>query len=415
MNRRAVVIGGGVVGCASALSLARLGWQVELLESGTIGGGCSHGNCGYLCPSHVMPLAVPGAVGNALRQMIRGTGALQVAPRLDPTLARWLWRFWRQCRQDLAEKSARGRHALLTSSRALYDQMFRTEGVEGVIADRGLLLVYPNESEFAAHEKTAKWLKSEFGIATRAVPPEELTTFEPALRPGLGGGWWYEGDAHIDPDHVIDAFRFLAEREGVTFLEHVSVDDVIVEGGRARTVVTNCGEIEADRVILATGAETPLFTRRLGLDLPIQPGKGYSITVRTPERAPQIPLVFEAQHVAVTPFGKTFRIGSTMEFAGYDRTLREERLALLRRSAEEHLIDPGRGPALEEWWGWRPMTPDDLPFIGAHPEVENFFVAAGNGMIGLSSAPATGQLVAELASDVKPHLDPAPYALDRFS
>ena len=164
MSGSALVIGGGVVGCASALSLARLGWRVELLEAGTVGGGCSHGNCGYVCPSHVLPLAVPGAVGTALRAMLRGDAAITIAPRLDPTLARWLFRFWKQCRNDLAVTSARGRHALLTSSRSLYEQLFREEGVDAHLEEKGLLLVYPNEREFQAHSETAAWLGTEFGI-----------------------------------------------------------------------------------------------------------------------------------------------------------------------------------------------------------------------------------------------------------
>jgi D-amino-acid dehydrogenase len=125
-------------------------------------------------------------------------------------------------------------------------------------------------------------------------------------------------------------------------------------------------------------------------------------------------MIFEEHHVAVTPLSSAFRVGSTMEFTGYDRTLKRRRLDLLRRSAAEHLKEPLPEQVDEEWCGWRPMTFDGLPCVGRAPGAANVFVAAGNGMIGLATAPATGKLVAELASDEEPHVDPQPYSLHRF-
>jgi len=216
----------------------------------------------------------------------------------------------------------------------------------------------------------------------------------------------------------IECWRDYARRQrrgGPPFSEHVRVERFLREGSRVIGVATDRGDFLADQVVVATGAEAPLLCEELGVRLPIQPGKGYSVTLPIPKRMPKVPMVFEEHHVAVTPFRDALRIGSTMEFAGYDRSLNHERLALLHRSAAEHLIDPGSGPVIEEWFGWRPMTPDDLPLIGPVPKVEGVVLAAGNGMIGLSTAPATGELVAEICSGVEPHLDQTPYAVDRFS
>ena len=412
MAGRVVVIGGGVVGTSTALSLADRGFSVELIEAGTVGGGCSHGNCGYLCPSHVRPLAVPGAVRGAISAWLAGSGALRIAPRFDPTLWRWLWSFARRCRAPLAEESSRGRHALLNSSRALYRRL-ETRGFEGELDETGLLLVYRSEREFEAHARTAELLKKEFAIPTESFAGEALTDFEPTLLAGLAGGWWYPEDAQLHPDRVMASLRALAEGAGVQVREHTPVEGLVVEGSRIVAARTASGDREADHFVLAAGSLTPRLAGEVGLRLPIQPGKGYSITMAPPSRVPARPMVFEDHHVAVTPFRNTFRLGSTMEFAGYDRSLSPDRIGLLRRSAAAHLIDPG-GEALEEWWGWRPMTPDDLPCIGRAPELKNLHVAAGNGMIGLSSAPATGELLAELIAGEKPHIDPRPYALDRF-
>jgi D-amino-acid dehydrogenase len=126
-------------------------------------------------------------------------------------------------------------------------------------------------------------------------------------------------------------------------------------------------------------------------------------------------MIFEEHRVAITPFAGAYRIGSTMEFAGYDTSLNPDRLRLLREAAAIYLREPSAEPVLESWYGWRPMTPDSLPYIGAVPGIENLFIAAGHGMLGVSMSPATGRLVAELASSQTPHIDPQPYAVARGS
>ena len=234
------------------------------------------------------------------------------------------------------------------------------------------------------------------------------------MRDGLAGGWHFPGDAHVRPDMLIGGLRRGLTTRGVELLEEVEVTSLRVEAGRLAAVETKEGPLSADLVVLATGAEAPRFAKPLQCRIPIQPGKGYSLTMRPLSAPPRIPMIFEEHHVAVTPLSSAFRVGSTMEFTGYDRTLKRRRLDLLRRSAAEHLKEPLPEQVDEEWCGWRPMTFDGLPCVGRAPGAANVFVAAGNGMIGLATAPATGKLVAELASDEEPHVDPQPYSLHRF-
>ncbi|MCA9267121.1 MAG: FAD-dependent oxidoreductase, partial [Planctomycetales bacterium] len=153
--------------------------------------------------------------------------------------------------------------------------------------------------------------------------------------------------------------------------------------------------------------------RSLGAKIPIQPGKGYSITMPRPARCPAYPMIFPEVKVAVTPFQSGYRLGSTMEFSGYDATLNPARLQALKHGAEKFLHEPWCEPVEEQWCGWRPMTPSGVPLIGAAPAAENLIVAAGHNMVGLSMAPATGKLVAELLCGQTPHIDPAPYAIAR--
>src|SRR5262249_19719840 len=134
-----------------------------------------------------------------------------------------------------------------------------------------------------------------------------------------------------------------------------------------------------------------------------------SLTFPRPSICPKIPLIFPETRVAVTPFESGYRLGSTMEFAGYDDSLNENRLQLLRDGASPYLREPWREPVQERWFGWRPMTPDSVPIIDFAPRYTNVLIAAGHNMLGLSMAPATGKLVAELLDGRAPHIDPAPY------
>jgi D-amino-acid dehydrogenase len=177
--------------------------------------------------------------------------------------------------------------------------------------------------------------------------------------------------------------------------------------------VTSAGTIDADAFVVATGAWTPLLHRELGVRLPIQPGKGYSITMRRPSVCPRVPMILEECHVGITPLDTAYRIGSTMEFTGYDASLDQRRLAYLRRGAAEYLRESTAEPVEEEWCGSRPMTPDGIPYIDRSPRFDNVWLAAGHSMLGISMGTGTGRFVAELVSGRPPHLDPAAHRIRR--
>lgn len=413
-EQTAIVIGGGVIGCSTAYFLSKQGWRVRVLDAGSIGGGCSHGNCGFICPSHVLPLATPGTLWPALRTMFRRDSPVYVRPRWDPALWAWLCRFALCCRREPMLPAATARKALLSSSMQLYRELIAAEKLDVEWEDRGLLLVYKSPRHFDAYGKAAEFIRAEFGIAATRLDPTGLAKLEPALRPDMAGAWHYTCDAHLRPDRLMTAMASLLAGRGVELIPQTQVNRINLNQGRASSIDTNRGSMTADAIVLATGAETPALAAQLGCRIPIQPGKGYSITLSRPRVSPTTPLIFEEYHVAVTPWSSGLRIGSTMEFVGYDRTINRRRIELFKRAAAEYLVDPPFGPVAEEWCGWRPMTFDDVPYIGRAPRVENVVVAAGNGMIGMATATATGKLAAEIVSRVEPHIDPAPYSLQRF-
>jgi len=421
-NQSAIVVGGGVVGCCAAYYLSKAGWQVRVIEAQRVGRGASHGNCGYICPSHVLPLTSPGALWSTMKKMFSKDSAIYIKPQWNPQLWWWLIRFAMNCRQTHMLDAARARHGLLQSAMKLYREMVAEEKLDVEWDDRGLLQVYSTHEHFEAFAKAAEFTRKEFGIAPNRVEASELVKLEPALKPNLAGGWHWLTDAHVRPDRLMTALAGLLRSRGIEIHEGVKVNDIEVSSGRATAIETTSGRMTADLFVIAAGAESPVLGRRLGCSLPIQPGKGYSITMPRPAGAPVTPMIFEEYHVAVTPWPSGMRIGSTMEFAGYDRTINRHRIDLFKRAAAEYMQGPAaqppapgdNGEGIEEWYGWRPMTCDDLPCIGNAPRAENAIVAAGHGMIGVASGSATGKLVAELAAGVTPHIDPTPFSLRRF-
>ncbi|HQU45778.1 MAG: amino acid dehydrogenase [Planctomycetia bacterium 21-64-5] len=410
---RVVVVGGGVIGAACAHYLRRAGRPVTLIDLGEFGRGCSHGNCGFVCPSHVLPLAGPGALGKTLKTLFSRNSPLKVRWRPDPALWLWFWQFARHCNRPDMLAAAHAIQALLISSRSLYDDLLLTTLTDVEWEALGLLFVFRTPAAMDHYAETDHLLRSEFGLGATRYDGPALCELEPSLKPGCAGAWHYASDGHLRPDKLMLAWRRALESQGVEIREHCELRDLVLDRRVVRCVVTSRGDLAADRVVVATGAWTPRLRRMLRCPIPIQPGKGYSLTMPRPAICPRLPMIFEEHRVAVTPFASGYRLGSTMEFAGYDSSLNADRLRLLRDAAAIYLRGPFAGPVRESWYGWRPMTPDSLPYIGPVPGIENLFVAAGHGMLGVSMSPATGRLVAELVSGQTPHVDPQPYAVSR--
>lgn len=411
MSQSVIVIGGGVVGTACAYYLNKAGWNVTIVEQKTIGSGASHANCGLVCPSHVLPLAGPGVMGKTLRAMLSPNSPFSIKPRFDPALWKWLLQFTGYCNQQAMLSAGHAIQSLLNESRRLYDELFAEEALDAEWQTEGLLFPFLTEAAMNHYQHTDELLGQHFGMHAVRYSGDELVKLEPALKPGLAGGWHYEGDAHLRPDKLMSSWRRLLESRGVVIREQCEFRGFASLNQKATRAITNQGDIEAGTFIVATGAWTPLLNQQLGCNILIQPGKGYSMTMPRPKVCPKIPLIFEEHRVAVTPMESGYRLGSIMEFAGYDTSINPRRLQMLKSGAAHYLDEPTAEPVQEEWYGWRPMTPNSLPVIDRPKVYENVMVAAGHNMLGLSMATGTGRLVTDLLTGCKPCIDPKPFAL----
>ncbi len=411
-NSDVLILGGGVIGLSCALFLLRAGRSVTVLDQGVVGHGSSRGNCGTITPSH-LPLHAPGTIAKALKWMLKRDAPFYVKPTLDPELLTWMLNFARLCNERDFRRNAGIKTELLLRSRERLGQLIRDEQLECEFADSGTLYVWREARALHAAYHDYEMLR-ELGVPVELLDGAALRAKEPALKAGMAGGHWHPGDARLRPDRYVAELARAVRAAGGAILEQTTVQGFRVDGGRIAGVTTAAREQRAGEVVLALGAWSPQLAKQLGLRLPIQPGKGYSITYTRPQRAPRIPLVLEERSVCVTAWDSGYRLGSTMEFSGYDRTLNQRRLDALKRGAAEYLEEP-EGPAIEEqWYGWRPMTYDDLPVIGRAPGLDNLTLATGHGMLGVSLSAITAQLVSELLTGRAPSLDLTPYSVKRF-
>jgi D-amino-acid dehydrogenase len=408
-----LIVGGGVIGLACAYELQRADRQVRVIERASIGSGSSHGNCGTLTPSHAEPLAAPGVIAKALRWMLTPDAPLYLAPRFDPALWRWLWKFARRCNERDCREATRAKAALLNASRAMIEDFVREHALDCEFAATGVLHAFadPRVRDEAYADLPAL---REVGVTSETWDAAKLATEEPSFRDGLVGGLFFPGDASLRPDRFVAGLARLAREAGVELIEDCEVRGFRRERDRVVGIDTSRGPQRGRDVLIATGAWSPALARDLGFALPIQPGKGYSITYDAPRIQPRRPLVLHERSVCVTSWDSGFRLGSTMEFSGYDDTLNQRRLDALERAAHEYLREPPQGARREEWYGWRPMTFDDLPILGRAPGCDNLWLATGHGMLGVSMSLVTAHLLTDLICGREPIIDSAPYSVQRF-
>jgi D-amino-acid dehydrogenase len=402
-----VVVGGGAIGVCCALELARRGAGVTLLERGEeLASGASSGNAGLLCPSHSAPIANPESLRNGLRWMLSPDSPFFLRPR--PSVAPWLARFVKASTQSRAAEGTRIIRELSLAGLELHAEL-ASEGLATGFERRGILNVYESESGFAHARAHA----DSIGVPCQVLDRHETRRLEPAVGGRIAGGVYFPNEAHCDPLGFVYAVGRAAKEAGATIETQVGVHGLArANGGIA--VATSKGTLQARTVVLAAGAWTTPLVTPLGVCLPQEGGKGYHLDLEPAKDDPQVPISMDEAHVIATPLPGRLRLSGTLELSGLDASISRTRVDAIRRAAARVLEIDEERPELEVWAGLRPCTPDGLPVIGRPTGVEPLLLATGHARKGLSLAPITGRLVAELYAGEPPSIDLAPLSPDRF-
>lgn len=409
-----VVVGAGVIGIACAHYLSKAGFQVTVIDQSTIGNACSSGNCGYICPSHVLPLTEPGAFRQAMKSLFNRDAPFRVQPRLSLSQWRWFVEFAKRCTHRQMLTAGEHLKAILDSSMTEYRKLMESEALDCEWQTKGLLYVLQTEAGMEEFAKTDRILTEHFGVDAVQIKGDELKAFDPSLKHGLAGAYHYPDDASVRPDRLNAQWSRKLCDKGVNFVEQCKLTGIQKRAGRVTALKTSQAEMVADHYVFAVGAWSPLLAAELGYRAPIEPGKGYSVTMQRPDPCPDYPMLFPEHKVGVSPFADGYRIGSMMEFTGYDSSIPPRRIEQLRESAEHYLVAPHTDGEQQTWFGWRPMTWDSLPIIGRVPNLENACVATGHNMLGLSLATGTGKLIAEILRGQTCHIDISGFSPVRF-
>ena len=409
-----LVVGGGVVGLFCAYHLRCAGAVVAVVERGEVGGpqSCSYGNTGFV-GTQSAPLAEPGVLAQGLRWLSNPHSPFYVRPRPDPELLRWLWHFRRACSEEAAKAGSALLEEMKRRSQEILRRLCATGGLASTCSAQGLVVAFRTPQGFEKASRSVPAAAAR-GVRLRILDPAGLRALEPEVEWDVCGAVYDEDAACLrTPDFVVELARLL-EAMGVEIHAQNRVLGFEAADGRVGTVRTARGDFGPRETVIAAGAWSAQWTRKLRVQLELQPAKGYSVTVRSPRNAPRLPVLLSEGKVAVMPLGDRLRFGGTLELSGLDGSISERRVEGIRRTVQEYLPGLERTETLEVWSGFRPSTPDGLPFIGRVEPYRNLSIACGHGQLGMGLAPITGKLIAQIVSGEPSDMDLTPFRVGRY-
>lgn len=413
---KAIVAGGGVIGLCTAYYLHKAGHEVTVIERGTVKQGTSFGNAGYISPSHFIPLASPGIVAKGLKWMLSSSSPFYIKPRLDMDLIKWGLTFWRRSSKSVMEKNIPPLNEILHLSRTLTSEIRNDLGNQFRMKEVGCLMLYKSHIT-EKHEIDLAKEAAALQIETKIFDAKGIQELEPEVEVDVRGGVLYPIDCHLHPGDLMKTLYEYLHTNGVRFQLNTNIEGFEKNGRRVTKVITNNGDVTGDEIILATGSWLPIVTKQLGIHILLQAGKGYSMTFEKVQKNLHHPAILVDDRVAMTPMGTDLRMGGTMEISGLHAPMLMKRAHAIFKAAKNYYPHlPVSFPAADKIWsGWRPLSPDGLPYIGRNSRYDNLVIAGGHAMLGLSLAAATGKLVEEMVSQKQTSIEMDAFNVERFN
>jgi D-amino-acid dehydrogenase len=410
-----VVIGAGIAGLASAYYLVRDGWDVKILEKNTLDNNCSYGNAGMIVPSHFTPLAAPGIVAQGIKWMFNSKSPFYVRPSLNPRLINWGLKFLKHANRTHVEQHASAIRDLNLYSSRLYDELAQEDNFDFELKQNGILMMYKSK-EMQHEEIELAHRAQDLGLDVDILEGNTVQELEPNLKLDVLGAILYRCDGKLYPPKLMQQLIQYLKAAGVAFFEETEVHKFMTTGNKIKEAISNKGSFQADAFVLTGGAYLPQLTSKLHLNTPLMPGKGYSFMYQPQgeQTLNHAALLLEAR-VAVTPMNGQIRFSGTMELGPANDRIYENRVRGIVESIPKYYPELKVDyPSEKIWYGYRPCSPDGLPYLGRLKKFDNAIVAGGGGMMGLSLGPAYGKVVADLLAGQKIESEIAGFRPDRF-
>ena len=411
---KVTVVGAGIAGLCCAYYLRKRDVEVTILDSAHVGArsASSWGNGGWIAPAQAGPLPEAGLTVYGLRALVRADSALYFRPSYLPHLTPWLLRFWTYCNQRDYDSGTAALAALGKRSFQLVDEMV-DDGVEFDLWKLGMVCATSKPEEARKVLRSLEGMRKHgYDLPDDILGEDEIKAIEPSLNDRVKAGFHLEGQWNVKADTMTVGLGSKLREMGVEIVEEAEVTGFDRTDGAVRAAHTTKGDVTADAFVLAAGSWTAPLARKLGIRIPMEPGKGYSFLLR-PKVMPQHGILFADIHAGLTPLGDRVRIGGTMEFSGYDLSIDERRISNLFRLARGY-VDLERPDYEEPWAGLRPMTVDGLPVLDWAGPYRNTYFATGYSMLGMTLSEPGGEALAEMiTTGRRPELF-EPFRIDRF-
>lgn len=406
---KVVVLGAGLAGVPTAYYLSKAGHEVVVVDRQPGAAlETSFANGSLLCLGHAYPWASPAAPGVLVKSLTRRDQALRVSPRLDPRMWAWLLRFLRECTSTRADRNAASRLRIGTYSLEVMKEVIADAKLSFHHKDKGLLYLYRSEHAMSEGVRQMQVLQKN-GLPIKVINAQEAAVIEPALLPvrsKLLGGVYVPGDGTGDAQQFTTQLAAVLEERGVRFLYETQVQAVECEGDVAKRVRTSAGVIEADAVVVAMGSYSAPLLRKHGVNIPLFPVKGYSLTVpiSNPDEAPVVGGLDEDNLLAFSVLGDRLRLTATAEFAGFDMRHEPKDFRYMTQAAQDLFPTIGDYSQAQMWCGLRPATPDGNPVLGK-TTTRNLYVCTGGGSMGWTMSCGMGKITADIVSGRQPEID----------
>jgi D-amino-acid dehydrogenase len=410
-----LIIGAGIVGLSSAYCLHKQGHQVTILDKGEVTDSCSFGNAGMIVPSHFVPLASPGMVQQGIRWMFNSKSPFYVRPSADLNLISWGLKFLKSANSGHVSRSAVPLRDLSLLSKQLFETLASEPGFDFELKNKGILAFYKTE-KVAEEEAHLAGKAKELGLDMGVLNAAECQLLQPELQLDVLGAVHYRCDGHLYPPKLMEALVHYLEHNGVNIVRRSEVSRIEQNGTKITKVFTGEKAWEADHYVLACGSWSPAIAKMMDVRVPLMPGKGYSFMESEPEQRMTIPALLCEARVAITPMNGSIRYSGTMELDKINNRVNMQRVKGIVEAVPKYFtnLHPQLPAAEKVWFGFRPSSPDGLPYIGHSAKLKNLVIATGHGMMGLSLGPATGSLVSQLISGQQTEIEIGAFSPSRF-